>query len=348
MKRNRLKHLALIFLICLLTVIIFLRYESSLLRENHLPFFQPEPAEETDTIIIEESENKATEETFMNSSALSDPIDFVSETANSDAAVSDTEPAVSHDSAITNDNKRYTEKTYQLVTDIVFTFKKDPDDRDSVQGLLDSLKREDESLGIAWQKIMDYWVYVRKEMVINNTPQDHLLDDEELCIVVLGYQLFSDGTMTDELLGRCEKALLCAEKYPNSYLAVCGGGTAALNRSATEARVMADWFIERGIQQDRLIMEDKSQTTVENAAFLHQILSESYPGVKNLLIASSDYHIPISCLLFSAEAFLTEWKTGSIPYRVAGNIAFETNGDETYTSITTQAQYLWSLADPSY
>lgn len=347
MKRNRLKHLALIFLICLLTVIIFLRYESSLLRENHFPFFQPEPAEETDTI-IKESENKVTEETFMNSSALSDPIDFVSETANSDAAVSDTEPAVSHDSAITKDNKRYTEKTYQLVTDIVFTFKKDPDDRDSVQGLLDSLKREDESLGIAWQKIMDYWIYVRKEMVINNTPQDHLLDDAELCIVVLGYQLFSDGTMTDELLGRCEKALLCAERYPNSYLAVCGGGTAALNRSATEARVMADWFIERGIQQDRLIMEDTSQTTVENAAFLHQILSESYPEVKNLLIVSSDYHIPISCLLFSAEAFLTEWKTGSIPYRVAGNIAFETNGDETYTSITTQAQYLWSLADPSY
>ena len=254
----------------------------------------------------------------------------------------------SQQSNLSSSFEHYTETTYLLVSDIVFTYKSRPDEPDLVQDLLRSLESENESLGIAWHKIIDYWDFARNQMPIDTVPPEDLSQKSDLCIVVLGYQLFSDGTMTTELTGRCEKALSCALKYPNAYIALCGGGTASLNQKATEAKVMAGWFVEHGIQDERLILEERSQTTVDNVKMLSAILKNEYPQIDKLLIVSSDYHIPVSCLLFSAEAYLSEWNTGVSPYRVVGNTAFKTSGDSLYTSIATQAQYLWSLADPTY
>ena len=348
MKKIRLKILLLIFLMCSLILIVFIRYGSIQSQENIEIPYQADQPEMDDVFTQQKTAPVMTAEPVPAPNDIRETPAFASEDADTKDNELNTKPAVSQSESSQSDGRRYTEKTYQLVTDIVFSFKNNPDDWDSVQSLLNSLRGEDNSLGITWQNIMDYWLYTRTEMSIENTPPDHLPDNDGLCIVVLGYQLFSDGSMTSELSGRCEKALLCVQKYPAAYLAVCGGGTAALNKNATEARVMADWFIANGVSPEKLILEDRSQTTVENAVFLHQILPESYPQIHDLLIVSSDYHIPVSCLLFSAESFLSEWKTGIIPYKVVGNTAYETNGDETYTSISTQAQYLWSLADPTY
>ena len=93
---------------------------------------------------------------------------------------------------------------------------------------------------------------------------DGLPDSDELCIVVLGFQLEPDGSMKDELIQRLTVALNSAKKYPKSYIVCTGGGTAADNPAASEAGEMAKWLEANGIEKQRLIVEDNSITTAQN------------------------------------------------------------------------------------
>lgn len=189
-----------------------------------------------------------------------------------------------------------------------------------VTGALEHLRVLDARKAARWDGFLHYWASINSE----GTP-DVLLpsfdgDTSDLCIVVLGFQLMPDGSMKNELVGRCEKALQCAELYPDAYIAVTGGGTASGNREATEAGCMAQWLIEKGISADRIIVEDKSMTTSENAIFTGQIIREKYPAIKNLIIVTSDYHILRGCAVFATDAYLSgsginitgtaAWKSG--------------------------------------
>lgn len=106
---------------------------------------------------------------------------------------------------------------------------------------------------------MDYWSYVNTDMPVNlNVAPDGLAQDDSLCIVILGFALNSDGTMKDELIGRLETGLASAEKYPNAYVVVTGGGTAAGNPNVTEGGLMGEWLLEHGLDEERLIVEDQA------------------------------------------------------------------------------------------
>ena len=69
---------------------------------------------------------------------------------------------------------------------------------------------------------------------------------------------------------------------------------------------MAEWLRWQGVEARRLIVEDHSLTTAQNAAYSFEILEGSYPQVKQIAIISSDYHIATGILLFGAEAILRD------------------------------------------
>ena len=129
--------------------------------------------------------------------------------------------------------------------------------------------------------------------------------------------------MKPELLERLRVVLKSARKYPNAFIVCTGGGTAAENESATEAGKMAEWLIENGIAAERVIVEDKSLTTAQNAIYTFDILTERYPQVKELVIISSDYHIATGTLLFEAEAILLAEKAGAETVHVVSNAAWK-------------------------
>ncbi len=179
---------------------------------------------------------------------------------------------------------------------------------------LEALSVLDPSLGEKWNRIMDLW-----EAPVTVTPvlPDNLPEDDSLCLVGLGFQLNPDGTMREELIERLKVMLSAAEKYPRALIICTGGGTAPDDPSATEAGRMAEWLETRGVDPSRLIVEDQSLTTAQNAIFSFDILVEKYPQVKQLAIVSSDYHIATGVLLFGAEAILR----GS-SMEIAGNAAW--------------------------
>lgn len=133
-----------------------------------------------------------------------------------------------------------------------------------IQRLVEKLKALNSTKGEEWEKIMKYGDYVNTDMNVN---VDGLPNDDSLCITVLGFSLNDDGIMKDELVGRLQTALASAQKYPNAYVAVTGGGTAKNNPNATEVDQMAAWMIANGLDENRLIVENKSKSTVQNAQF---------------------------------------------------------------------------------
>ena len=246
--------------------------------------------------------------------------------------------------------KGYTEESYNLVSDMVYAYAdRQEASTDIIRPDLEQLNALDPALGSLWTKLMRTWSEVNSGLTLNpGVLPDGLPEDESLCIVVLGFQLESDGSMAPELLGRCETALKCAEKYPNALIAVTGGGTAWQNPSATEAGVMAEWLISHGVEAARILKEDASRTTGDNAEFTCRLLVENHPKVKVLAIVSSDYHVPLGVLLFQEEALLYEYETGSLPFSVISNAAFDTGGRYSPDSPMMQKMWLWGLADPRY
>ena len=189
--------------------------------------------------------------------------------------------------------------------------------------LLHELESIDSEVATKWMRIMNLWRSVQTELPVTlNVLPDGLLETDELCLVVLGFQLNPDGSMREELIERLRVALACAEKYPNAWIACTGGGTAAEDPTATEAGRMAEWLIDNGIVPERVIVENQSLTTAQNAIYTFDILEQRYPQVSQLAIISSDYHIATGTLLFGAEAILRAEEEGHEHIRIAANAAW--------------------------
>ena len=198
-----------------------------------------------------------------------------------------------------------------LIERLVVSYAADGTRDDPALSVLTAL---DPSLGEKWSRIMDLW---EAPAAACEALPDDLPGDDSLCLVALGFQLNPDGTMRDELVERLKVMLAASEQYPNAVIVCTGGGTAAGDPMATEAGRMAEWLAAQGVDPARLVVEDRSLTTAQNAVFTFDILAEKHPQVKRIAIISSDYHIATGVLLFGAEAILRDSEIA-----VAGNAAW--------------------------
>ena len=201
--------------------------------------------------------------------------------------------------------------------------------------LLQELKELSPSDGASWEELLAYWSGMSESGFVNVCGEDAadplpegLPQDDSLCIVVLGYQLKSDGTMREELEKRLNMALAAAKQYPQAFVCVTGGHTASANGSASEGGAMASWLLSHGIPDERIISETESRTTVENAVFCQRIFRERYPQISAVAIVTSDYHIKLGSLLFNSRFILQEKKSP----RVVANAANRTGGDYYFTA----------------
>ena len=187
--------------------------------------------------------------------------------------------------------------------------------------------------GRLWTDIMDYWEYANTELTVNvDTLPDDLPKGGELALAVLGFELNDDGTMQDELIGRLTVALNCAKQYPNAYVICTGGGTAKNNPDVTEGGLMGEWMLERGLDPERLIVENKSRTTAENASNSYDIILKDYPQIDSVVVISSNYHIAWGSLLFEAAFMKSASEKQTPPIHVISNCSCAIENDI----------YLWS------
>lgn len=106
--------------------------------------------------------------------------------------------------------------------------------------------------------------------------------------VVLGNRMKDDGSLSDIMLSRLNLTLkLDSEQKIDKF--IVSGGVANKVAGVAEATKMAEWLVNNGISEERIIKEDKSLTTVENAKFSVPIAEEI--GATEIVLVTSTYHV---------------------------------------------------------
>ena len=114
--------------------------------------------------------------------------------------------------------------------------------------------------------------------------------------IVLGLAL-ENGKPAPDLLARLDTARAYLERYPGARLILTGGNADESGR--TEADVMRDILAERGVPEDRMILEDQAKTTKENFSNIAGIISAEEPVV----MISSNYHMDRAVRTASENGF---------------------------------------------
>lgn len=219
-----------------------------------------------------------------------------------------------------------------------------------IQRCLAELKELNPALGQAYSNIIDYWEYADTTMPINkDVLPDGLPNDNSLCIVTLGFQLDqTTGEMQPELIDRLNVTLESAQKYPNAYIAVTGGGTSPADPTKTEGDEMAAWLIEHGIDKDRIIVENKAPTTVGNATNTFALLKEK-SEVKSIAMISSASHIQRAVAIFETVFQLEAYKTKSEAITILDNASCPVSRQESLkqqvTAVTQATNYCLNSED---
>jgi uncharacterized SAM-binding protein YcdF (DUF218 family) len=113
-----------------------------------------------------------------------------------------------------------------------------------------------------------------------------------VAIVLFGAPVMADGGPTPTLRRRIEAALRAAAAFPDAPIVLTGGPVAT---PVPEAAVMRDMLITAGVSPDRLLIEDRALTTLDNARHVARLLAStgSAPrgSLPRIVVVSSGYHV---------------------------------------------------------
>lgn len=117
-------------------------------------------------------------------------------------------------------------------------------------------------------------------------------------VVVLGAGV--NGTVPSlSLKVRLEAALDYIQDKPHIPIVVTG--SQGPGEHISEARCMADWLTDRGVDPERIILEDQADDTRENIAFSQALLAKSgVDTTDNIAVVTSDYHLCRAAYLWGA------------------------------------------------
>ena len=124
---------------------------------------------------------------------------------------------------------------------------------------------------------------------------DHV-DGEPKIMVILGCQVKPWGPSI-LLHDRLDKALSYLEEHPDVIVVVSGGQ--GPDEHVTEARAMADYLVEHGVEEARILLEEESHNTVQNLRFTVELLREQgYGADEDVVIVSNGFHLTRVRMLF--------------------------------------------------
>lgn len=110
-------------------------------------------------------------------------------------------------------------------------------------------------------------------------------DFSKPAIVILGYGLNDNGTMRTILRRRVLTGLAVAQFFPQSPIIVTGGNP---RNGRTEAGQMRNMLVLLGFPADRILVEDKASSTVQNAQFSVPLAERA--GTSGIILVTSTTH----------------------------------------------------------
>ena len=119
--------------------------------------------------------------------------------------------------------------------------------------------------------------------------------------------------VANEAAERVLDTIQLAHRYPEARILISGGGGTVFGDGAAEAPIVADYFKSIGIDPARILVEDRSRTTSENAVYSHE-LAKPREGERWLLVTSA-WHMPRAVGVFEKAAFPGHALSGRFPHR---------------------------------
>ena len=111
--------------------------------------------------------------------------------------------------------------------------------------------------------------------------------ERKIIAIILGNRLNDDGTISKIQEERLQMALEIEELFKPDYF-ILSGGVANPLAKISEAEAMYNYLVEKGIDKNKLIKEDQSHSTVENA--LYSVPIAKNLGAKTIILSTSLYH----------------------------------------------------------
>ncbi len=114
-------------------------------------------------------------------------------------------------------------------------------------------------------------------------------------VMILGCRMKKDGTLTNLLKGRVDRAVDFAKRQKEAtgkdVIFVPSGGQGA-DEPLSEAQAMKNYLLSIGIPEERILAEDKSLNTYQNFGYSKELIDKHF-GSENAKIAFSttNYHV---------------------------------------------------------
>lgn len=123
-------------------------------------------------------------------------------------------------------------------------------------------------------------------VTVNMIRASYNAPDKETTVIVLGCKVNSNGPSLS-LLKRLEAAYAYLSENPDIPCILSGGQGA--DEHISEAQAMYDWLTEKGIEKERLYIENKSTSTQENLSFSKEIIEKgNLPSAVTLI--TNNFH----------------------------------------------------------
>ena len=124
---------------------------------------------------------------------------------------------------------------------------------------------------------------------------DHINGNPQI-MVILGCQVKPWGPSI-LLQDRLDKALDYLEDHPDMTVVVSGGQ--GPDEHVTEARAMADYLMEQGVEEERILLEEASHNTVQNLRYTARLLEEEGDDMEqDIVVVSNGFHLTRVRMLF--------------------------------------------------
>lgn len=153
-------------------------------------------------------------------------------------------------------------------------------------------------------------------------PRPDLAGQQIAGIIVLGgAEDPSGGTRElmslNEAAERMTEAAALARRLPNATIVFSGGSGALLREHVSAAAQASNFFQAMGIAANRIVLENQSRTTHENALYSRDVLKPK--AGERYLIVTSAWHMPRAIGSYRAQGFdAVAW---SVDYRTPGHFS---------------------------
>ena len=121
----------------------------------------------------------------------------------------------------------------------------------------------------------------------------HIPKFDKDAIIILGCKIKKDGTLTNLLKGRVDRAIdfskMQKEKTNKDIIFVPSGGKGD-DEIISEAQAMKNYLLEQGVEESSILIDDKSKNTYENIKFSNNVIKEKIENAK-IAFSTTNYHV---------------------------------------------------------